>query len=317
MNYRITAIIGAFFLSLFIANPIYSAGYPDRPITLMTMVQAGAQIDLLTRGISRQLSEELGVPVTVRNRPGGAHGSVMASELRSASPDGYTFGIAATTAYTYAPHFMGAAYDTFEDYDFITLVALNSSGYVTHPDRPWDTLREAFEWAAENDESLVYNFHGTDDRDAFERMAQEHGVKYSLMPSEGGPSVIRAVRGGHADIGYLGAILFEHVEAGRLKLLASALSERLPPISDVPTLQEQGYDETVEMFVVMVAPKDVPEERMAVIEDAMMNLAEKEEMQAFITDELLMQPVEWGREQAEARIKGDYERFKGIAEASE
>jgi tripartite-type tricarboxylate transporter receptor subunit TctC len=315
MRYRLVTFLGMVFAGLCSAVPVLGSEYPDRPITLYTMVQPGAQIDLLTRGIAKRLNAELGQPVTVRNAPGGSHGSVMAAELSRAAPDGYTLGIGATTAYTYAPHHVKTAY-SFDDFEYVTLVALNSSGYVARADRPWKTLKDAFAWAKKENKALIYNFHGTDDRDALQRIAKAEAVPISLMPSKGGPSVIQAVTGGHADIGYLGAILYDHVKAGRLKLLASALSQRLPPIPDVPTLQEQGWDETVEMYVMMVAPKGIPADRMAKVEKVMAKLAADKETQTFITEKLLMLPVKWGKEHAGTYMKSAYERFGKEARAS-
>lgn len=299
----------ALLLSLFLFAPLASAGdYPDRPLVVFTMVQPGAQIDRLARGIADRLSKALGQPVTVRNITGGSHGSVMATELSKAKPDGYTLAIAAATAYTYQPHHSPVKY-RFDDFDFLTLVALNASGFVSHPDKPWNTLQEAFAWAKENDEALVVMFHGSDDRDAIQRMAATEGVRISLIPSKGGPSVIQAVTGGHADIGYVGAILYEHVKAGRLKLIASALSQRLPPLPDVPTLKEQGYDETVEMVVALVAPKGIPADRMAKLEMVLDGIAAEPETEAFITEQLLMLPLEWGNDHADASMQAMYEQF--------
>jgi len=299
----------ALLLSLFLFAPLASAGdYPDRPLVVFTMVQPGAQIDRLARGIADRLSKALGQPVTVRNITGGSHGSVMATELSKAKPDGYTLAIAAATAYTYQPHHSPVKY-RFDDFDFLTLVALNASGFVSHPDKPWNTLQEAFAWAKENDEALVVMFHGSDDRDAIQRMAATEGVRISLIPSKGGPSVIQAVTGGHADIGYVGAILYEHVKAGRLKLIASALSQRLPPLPDVPTLKEQGYDETVEMVVALVAPKGIPADRKAKLEMVLDGIAAEPETEAFITEQLLMLPLEWGNDHADASMQAMYEQF--------
>jgi tripartite-type tricarboxylate transporter receptor subunit TctC len=314
MCYRFLTLLSMVFAGLSATYPVVGAEYPNRPITLYTMVQPGAQIDLLTRGIAKRLSDEFGQPVTVRNAPGGSHGSVMAAELRRAPANGYSLGIAATTAYTYAPHFAQTAY-TFDDFEYISLVALNSSGYVARADRPWNTLKDAFAWARKENKALIYNFHGTDDRDALQRIAKAEGVPISLMPSKGGPSVIQAVTGGHADIGYLGAILYEHVKAGRLKLVASALSERLPPLPDVPTLKEQGWDESVEMFVVLVAPKGLPPDVSARLDKVVARMAADKEMQSFVTEKLLMLPVKWGRDHARAYMKSAYDRFGKQAKA--
>ncbi|MGB5254411.1 MAG: tripartite tricarboxylate transporter substrate binding protein [Sedimenticolaceae bacterium] len=290
------------------ASPVFGSDYPDRPLMLFTMTQPGAQIDRLTRGMAERMGKLLGQPVTVRNITGGSHGSVMATELSKAKPDGYTLAIAATTAYTYQPHHAPVKY-SFDDFDYITLVALNSSGFISSPDKPWDTLKGAFDWAKANNKALVVMFHGADDRDVIQRIAKQEGVNISLIPSKGGPSVIKAVTGGHADIGYVGAILYEHVRAGRLKLVASALNQRLPPIPDVPTLKEMGYDESVEMYVGLIAPKGIPADRLAKLEAVMEQLAADPETQQFITEQLLMRPVEWGSAHAKVAMKEMYDLF--------
>ena len=314
MRYRSTTYISIILAVLAFSPASFAEDYPNRPLMIYTMVQPGAQIDRLARGMADRLGKELGQPVTVRNITGGSHGSVMATELSKAEPDGYTLAIAATTAYTYQPHHSRVQY-AFDHFDYVSLVALNSSGFISHPGKPWDTLKGAFEWAKKNNKALVVMFHGADDRDAIQRIARQEGVPISLIPSKGGPSVIKAVTGGHADIGYVGAILYEHVRAGRLKLIASALNQRLPPIPDVPTLKEQGYDETVEMYVALVAPDGVPAERMAKLETAMKKLGEDSATQEFITEKLLMRPVEWGREHAKAEMKAMYDRFGQQAQA--
>lgn len=284
-----------------------AAEYPDRPITFLTMTQPGAQIDRLTRGLGQRMSKILGQPINTKNVT-GSHGTVMATELSKAKTDGYTIGVTSLTAYTYAPHHAKLTYKP-EDFDFLTLVALNSSGFISKSDKPWNTLKEAFEWHKKNDKAMVAMFHGADDRDAITRIAKQEGVKLSLIPSKGGPSVIKAVTGGHADVGYVGAILYKHVEAGSIKLIAAALGERLPPIPDVPTLREQGYDEQVEMIVALVAPKGIKKEAKEKLLAAADKLANDKETQDFITGNLLMRPVKWGQAHADATVKNLYDTF--------
>ena len=284
-----------------------AADYPTRPITFLTMTQPGAQIDRLTRGLAQRMSEIMGQPINVKNVT-GSHGTVMATELSRAKPDGYTIGVTSLTAYTYAPHHAKLTYKP-EDFDYLTLVALNSSGFISKADAPWNTLKEAFQWHKDNDKAMVAMFHGADDRDAITRIAKKEGVKLSLIPSKGGPSVIKAVTGGHAVVGYVGAILYKHVEAGSIKLIAAALGDRLPPIPDVPTLREQGYDEQVEMIVGLVAPKDLDEEAKAALLGAADQMANSAETTEFITENLLMRPVEWGEAHADKTAAELYETF--------
>lgn len=284
-----------------------AAEYPERPITLMTMVQPGAQIDRLARDLGQRMSNILGQPINVKNVKGG-HGTVMATELSRSKPDGYTIGLTSLTAYTYAPHHDKLQYNP-DDFDFLSLVALNSSGFISRPDKPWNTLKEAFAWHKKNDKAMIAMFHGADDRDALKRMASKEGVKLSLTPSKGGPSVIRAVTGGHASIGYVGAILYKNVEAGKIKLIASALGDRLPPIPEVPTLREQGYDEQIEMICALVVPKGLDESVKAKILAAADKLANDQETQNYITDNLLMRPVKWGETVADNTAKKLYADF--------
>ncbi len=284
-----------------------AAEYPSRPITFMTMTQPGAQIDRLTRGLGQRMSKILGQPINVKNVT-GSHGTVMATELSKARPNGYTIGVTSLTAYTYAPHHAKLIYKP-SDFDYLTLVALNSSGFISKSDKPWKTLKEAFAWHKKNKKAMVAMFHGADDRDAITRIAKKEGVKLSLIPSKGGPSVIKAVTGGHADVGYVGAILYKHVEAGSIKLIAAALGNRLPPIPDVPTLREQGYDEQVEMIVALVAPKGLDAGAKAKLLAAADKLANDQETQEFITGNLLMRPVKWGEGHADKMAQELYDNF--------
>jgi tripartite-type tricarboxylate transporter receptor subunit TctC len=299
------ALLGGFWL----VQPAAATDYPTRPIKLMTMTGPGAQIDLLTRRLADELKNELGQPVLVSNNPGGSHGSVMATDLSSSKPNGYTLGTSATAAFTYTPHHGNVNY-SLDDFTFISMLGLNQSGIVCRPNRPWNTLKDAFKWARENDKGLTYMFQGSDDRDVMKRIAAEEGVNISLMPSTGGPSVIKAVMGGHADLGHLGAILFEYVKADKLTLLAATTPEMLTKIPDVSTLKEQGWDESVEMFVVLAAPKGLSEEKLDVLEGAMDNLAEDKEFRKYIEDDLKMRSVPFGSDYADKYMHEAYERFK-------
>lgn len=299
---------------LCIAQPVIAADYPSRPIKMLTMVKPGAQIDLLTRKLADVMSAEVGQPVLVVNTPGGSHGSVMAMDLKNSKPNGYTLGVGATAAYTYSPHFVKTSY-TFDDFVFISMLGLNQSGLVCKPDRGWKELKDAFTWAKnENNGGLTYMFQGSDDRDVMKRIAAKEGIKLALMPSQGGPSIISAVMGGHADVGHLGAILFGYVPE-KLTLLAASTPTRLKDpqgrkeLQDVPTLKEQGWDESVEMFVVLAAAKGLPDAVLAKLDETMAKLAKDEKFREFISVNLKMGPVEFGRDYAKTYMKQAYDKF--------
>lgn len=319
-NFKILFLC-AVFVGLFVAQPVLAADYPSRPIKMLTMVKPGAQIDLLARKLATVMSDELGQPVLVVNTPGGSHGSVMAMDLKNSKADGYTLGVGATAAYTYSPHFVRTSYK-FDDYQFISLLGLNQSGLVCTPDRGWKTLKDAFAWAKkENKGGLTYMFQGSDDRDVLKRISAKEGVKLALMPSQGGPSIIAAVMGGHAHMGHLGAILFGYVPE-KLTLLAASTPTRLKDpkgrkeLQDVPTIKEQGWDESVEMFVVLTAPKGLPAAVADKLEKILMKLSKDKAFLEFVSVKLKMGPVEYGKDAAKKYMKSAYDRFGRMAKAA-
>ena len=290
-------LCAAVLLSLCCAPLVHAGTYPDHPIKMLTMTKPGAQIDLLTRAVAEKLKASLGQPVLVSNVPGGSHGSVMATELASSPAAGYTLGVSATAAFTYSPHFVRTKYG-LGDFQFLTLLGLNQSGIICLPDRPWKTLKEAFTWAKKEGKGLTYMFQGSDDRDAMKRIAEQEGVKLSLMPSSGGPSVISAVMGGHADLGHTGAILFDYVQSGKIRCLASSTPVRLTEVPDIPTLREQGWDESIEMYVVFAALDDLKRDKA---------------FSEFAVEKLRMRPVEFGMAHAAQYMEGASKRYAAQA----
>ena len=286
----------------------FAGNYPDHPIQLMTMTKPGAQIDLLTRAVAEALKKDLGQPVLVINVPGGSHGSVMAAKLATAPHDGYTLGISATAAFTYSPHFIKTSYK-LEDFDYLTLLGLNQSGIICAPDRPWKTLKDAFAWAKKEGRGLTYMFQGSDDRDVMKRIAAKEGVQIALMPSTGGPSIISAIMGGHADLGHVGSIMFGYQASGKIKVLAATTPERLTELPDIPTLREQGWDESVEMYLVLAAPKGLSDDVRKRLETAISGLQKDQSFKDFITKKLMMRPTEFGPVFVDKYMKEASSRF--------
>jgi len=320
-NLFMTLLVCVVIVGLCFVQPVFAEDYPSRPIKMLTMTKPGAQIDLATRKLADAMKAELGQPVLVVNTPGGSHGSVMAMDLKNAKADGYTLGVGATAAYTYSPHFVKTSYK-FDDYQFVSLIGLNQSGLVCTPDRGWKTLKDAFAWAKkENKGGLTFMFQGSDDRDVMKRIAAKEGVKLALMPSQGGPSIIAAVMGGHADLGHLGAILFGYVPE-KLTLLAASTPTRLKDpkgrkeLQEVPTIKEQGWDESVEMFVVLTAPNGLPAAVADKLEKILMMLSKDKAFREFVAIKLKMGPVDYGRDAAKKYMESAYDKFGNMAKAA-
>lgn len=321
LNKLKTLISCVVFLGVFAAPSVFAADYPNRPIKLLTMVKPGANIDLLTRKVAEVLKKELGQPVLVINSPGGSHGSVMAMDLKNSKADGYTLGVSATAAFTYSPHFVKTRYK-FDDYQYLSLLGLNQSGLVATPDRGWKSIDDAFAWAKkENNGGLTYMFQGSDDRDVMKRIAKKEGVKLALLPSQGGPSIISAVLGKHAHMGHLGAILFGYVPE-KLTLIAASTPTRLKDpkgretLENVPTIKQQGWNESVEMYITLVAPKGLPNDTAAKLNKAIMNISKDKDYRKFVATKLKMGPVDYGKGAANKYMTSAYDKFGKMAAAA-
>ncbi len=156
-------------------------------------------------------------------------------------------------------------------------------------------------------------FQGSDDRDAMKRIAEQEGVRLSLMPSTGGPSVISAVMGGHADLGHTDAILFDYVKSGKIRCLAASTPVRLTDLPDVPTLREQGWEESVEMYIVLAAPRGMPADVLQRLNAAVDELARDRSFIEFTVDKLHMRPVAFGMDHAARYMEEASRRYAAQA----
>ena len=277
------------------------------------MTKPGAQIDLLTRAVAEKLE---GQPRATRagqqcprrlarQRHGHRAGVLPGGRL-------HAWRFRDRGVHLFPPHFVRTKYG-LGDFQFLTLLGLNQSGIICLPDRPWKTLKEAFTWAKKEGKGLTYMFQGSDDRDAMKRIAEQEGVKLSLMPSSGGPSVISAVMGGHADLGHTGAILFDYVQSGKIRCLAASTPVRLTELPDIPTLREQGWDESIEMYVVFAAPKGLPDEVLQRLKAALDDLKRDKAFSEFAVEKLRMRPVEFGMAHAAQYMEGASKRYAAQA----
>ena len=122
-------------------------------------------------------------------------------------------------------------------------------------------------------------------------------------------------------MGHLGAILFGYVPE-KLTLLAASTPTRLKDpkgrkeLQDVPTVKEQGWNESVEMFVVLAAPKGLPADIAAKLENVLMKLAKDNVYREFVAKKLKMGPVTYGKDAANKYMNEAYEKFGKMAKAA-
>ncbi|WP_424814398.1 Bug family tripartite tricarboxylate transporter substrate binding protein [Roseococcus sp. YIM B11640] len=217
--------------------------YPARPIQLIVSGPAGGTTDYTARLIATPLSERLGVPVVVENRPGG-NGTVAVMPVVRARPDGHTLLLAYCANLTGRPAIEpNIGYDPRRDLAPIALLIEAPQVMMIHPSIPSNTMAEFIEYARQRPGRLNYASSGNGSMQHLgtELLKKRTGIDMVHVPYRGTGETMNDVLAGRIQF-YMTtpppALPF--VRDGKLKALAMASSERHPAMPEVPTVAEAG-----------------------------------------------------------------------------
>lgn len=219
------------------------AEYPERPITMIVPWSAGGGTDAIARMLASGLEEELGVPVSVVNRSGGA-GVVGHNAMITAPADGYTIGFGTAEMVTY--FWTGNAEFTADDFTPIGLVNFDPSAFHVAADSEWSDAGAALA-AIKDAPAGTYKMSGTGVGSAyhlaFAGALHQQGIdplKVTMVPSQGAAPGFQELAAGGVDI--IPSSLPEGLtmtQAGRAKAIAVFAEARNPAFPEVPTFAEQ------------------------------------------------------------------------------
>jgi len=233
--------------SMAFACAALAQSYPTRPVRVIVPYPPGDAADILARLIGPKVSERLGQPMVVENRP-GASGQIGMEVLKNAAPDGYTIGVGQGGNLVVAPHtYKKIPYDPLKDFAPIAELATNYLAVVANPSVPFKTAGEMVDWAKANPGKLTLasNGEGGFPHLAFENLAIMGGFTFQHIPYKGAAQIATDVIGGQVQLG-IGAYtsLSPHVISGRLRLIGVTNPVRVPNKPDLPIFADAvpGYD---------------------------------------------------------------------------
>ncbi|KKB86063.1 ABC transporter substrate-binding protein [Devosia limi DSM 17137] len=265
------------------------AQYPERPITLLVSWAAGGGTDAVARALATQIEKQLGTPVNVVNRTGGA-GVIGHTEMINAQPDGYTIGLATAELATY--YWSGTAEFTYEDVTPIALVNLDASAFNVSSGSEWTDLRmalDAIKAAPAGTYKLSGMAPGAGYHLALSGLLHSEGIDptfITVVPSQGAAPGFQELASGGVDL--VPSSLPEAqsmIAAGQVKSLAVLAGTRMAAFPDVPTVEEAiGKPWVAGTWRGLVAPAGVPAEAIAVLETAVEAAWNSDEFQTFMTD---------------------------------
>lgn len=226
------------------AAPAHAQGFPTKPIRLVVGFPPGGGIDFTARLIAQGMSEGLGQPVVVENKPGAA-GVVAAGEVARAAPDGYTLILANIGPFALAPSMMAKPpYDPVKDFTTIGQIVSTYFVAAVPVTLPVKTLPEFIAWAKASDGKVNFASGGNASITHLngELVNMVAGLKMTHVPYKGSaPAVTDLIAGQTHLLIDVGSVLTPQVKAGRLRALAVTSSERDPQLPDVPTMREAGF----------------------------------------------------------------------------
>ncbi len=265
-QYR-TAISAWFFvLSLWFFNffglEVHAQNYPIRPIHWIVPWPPGGGADVIARMFSTPVSESLGQPIFIDNKP-GAGGNIGAQYAVHTTPDGYSIVFAYSGTHSINRHIYKEM--PFEETDFVPIIFLTSVPQllVVNPRLPVTSVKELIAYARENPGKL--NF-GSSGNGAINHLAGQlfgsmTGIKLVHVPYKGGAPAAAAVLSGEVDILFAEpSTVLQFVNTGKLKALATTGERRSVSLSDLPTIAEAGVaGYAVTSWNGILAPKGTPE----------------------------------------------------------
>jgi tripartite-type tricarboxylate transporter receptor subunit TctC len=247
---------------LFFPNPphLWAAGeYPTKPVNMIVAYAAGGAADLCSKPIADKMAEFLGQPMISVYKPGGG-GSLGASFVARAKPDGYTVLLGSSTPLAISPVVKKMDY-TLEDFALIGIFGKGPLWLLVKGDARWKTLKDFVEEAKKNPGKLSVGSYGQLSASHFciESFSKQAGIKLTHVPYKSSGEAQTALLGGHIDSGLVKGA-GGHLESGALRVLAAAAEKRLEWFSDIPTFKEFGYSVLANQWNSFCVPKKTPPE---------------------------------------------------------
>jgi tripartite-type tricarboxylate transporter receptor subunit TctC len=260
MNHMLKVL--AVLLAMITWSAAQAQDFPNKPLRWLVGFPAGGGTDFLARTVGQQLSQQLGQPVLIDNKPGAA--SSIAAEAAAKSPaDGYTLLTADNAVLIYNPViYKKVPYDPVKDFAPLGLMARFPLILAVHPGSGITTVQQWIEAMKKEPGKFSYASPGigTPHHMAMELIKQRLGLFIVHVPYRGAAPAVQDVAGGQVPMMIVesgGGLPM--IKAGRLRPLAVVSARRMPTLPEVPTFAELGYkDLEVYAWQGVVVPKGTP-----------------------------------------------------------
>jgi tripartite-type tricarboxylate transporter receptor subunit TctC len=285
--------------------------YPSRPIRLLVGFPPGGAADIIARLYGQGLSERLGKPVVIENRPGSG-GNLASEAVAKAAPDGYTLLHGSDNVFISNPHvYARMPFDPLKDLMPVASVTSNQLVLAVHPAVPVVDLREFVQLARRSKPPLFYASigNGSQHHLAMEMLKQHVGIDLTHVPYRGGGPAAIALLAGDVSAMFGGGSIVPTIRSRQLRGLASTGTERNPATPELPTIAEfyPGYEALIwqGLFVPVGTPQPIIERLRTEIAAVLA----QPEFRRRLADTGSGEPYVATPEEFSARIRSDYDKY--------
>lgn len=219
------------------STQVFAQTWPDRPIRVLVGFSPGSTLDVMARALSVPLTKQLGQSVVVENRSGGS-GTLALNLLGNSAPDGYTLELTGTGPISISPFVQQIEIPPLQP---ISLVARGPMALVVQASLPIHTVADLVAAAKANPGTYFYGSSGVGSTPhlAGELFAMKAGIKLTHVPYKGNVDAMNDVLAGRIQITFSGIPpVLPQINAGQLRALAVAATERNEALPNVPTVGE-------------------------------------------------------------------------------
>ncbi len=281
----------AFFLVLLSAAswPVagLSQGYPNRPITVVVPFSAGGPTDTIARIMAERMRVSLGQSVLIENTT-GANGSIGVGRVARAPPDGYTISIGHWSTHVINGASYALAYDVFNDFEPISLIATNPQLIVSKNAIPANNLQEFITWLKANPDKALAGTAGVGSASHVGGVffQSKTGTRFSFVPYRGAAPLMQDLLAGQIDLAFdQAANSLPQVRAGKIRTYGVTAKDRLPSAPDIPTVDEAGLPEFyIAIWHALWAPRGAPQDVIGKLNAAVVDALADANVRARLAD---------------------------------
>jgi tripartite-type tricarboxylate transporter receptor subunit TctC len=317
-TFRLPRLLLACAALLPLSLPALADNYPAKPIRFIVPYAPGGTTDLVARTVGQKMSDKLGKPVVIENRP-GAGGNIGMDAVAKSPADGYTVGMGAISTNALNAHiYQSMPFDPRRDFTPVGMLGYSTIVLQVSPQLQINTVAQLLDYAKKQP-TLNYGTAGvgTSMHLAGVLFAQTTGANLTHVAYKGSAPAINDMLGGHLQVMFenLPASL-PHIQAGRIKALAVAGRNRAPALPNVPTMAEAGLaGYAVEPWFAVYGPAGMPAAVVSTLNQALNEALALPD----VRDKLLQagfSPKTSSPQELHQLGQQEYERFGKVAKAA-